>query len=105
MLTSLDCLFTDFKAVAVNDFSKTDLRMAVTMIVLSDALASVCVPHQVIRVETDLATSTSVVRIFIEACDNANLGDREVVKNGHIPDAVGWKVHRASNPAFLRCKR
>lgn len=86
LLTSPDYKFKDFKAIVVNGCMKnTSLINELIRLDLREELAKVSIPYTIIQGNTDIVTSTSTIRAFVEKENNPNINFVCVENSGHMP--------------------
>lgn len=93
IMTSPDYRFRDFKAIAMNGYTKnTSLMQELQKLDLREALKSVSVPYHIIQGETDIVTSTGSIVSFVEEADNPYLTCRVVHNSAHHPGVNGMQA-------------
>ena len=90
LLTSPDYKFKDFKAMMVNGYLKNNsLFEELFKIDISKELSAVTLPYHIIQGDTDIVTSTTDIKNFVEKSDNSNLTCQVIKDSAHLPGANG----------------
>ncbi len=90
LLTSPDYRLRDFKAIMINGVSSAKwLWNELLAIDLSEELAEINVPYYILQGDTDIVTSTTVIKKEVEASHNACLRCRVIKNSGHMPGKAG----------------
>lgn len=86
LLTSPDYKIKDFKAIMINGYRKNrSLWKEILQLDLSRVLQSVQVPYSIFQGDTDIVTSTKIVKELVRTSNNDCLHCEIVEKSGHIP--------------------
>lgn len=103
LLTSPDYSFRDFTAIIINGYRKNKSLMTELLdIDLSQTLQRITVPYLILQGETDIVTSTKMIRSFVETAGNDNLMFRLVENSGHMPGAHAMDVIINTEFGFLK---
>lgn len=93
LLTSPDYRLLDVKAIMVNGCAKSELLWPELLkIDLTEALKSVSKPYCMLQGDTDIVTSTKVVKKILESSDNKKLSLKVIKNSGHIPGKEGMEA-------------
>lgn len=92
LLRSPDYKMKDFKAIMVNGYMKnTSLWKEIIRINLTEQLRNVKVPYIILRGDTDIVASTSVVKELVADSNNTYLDCKVVADTGHMLGAENRK--------------
>lgn len=93
LLTSPDYRLRDFKAIMINGVSSAKwLWKELLAIDLTEELAAVNVPYYILQGDTDIVTSTTVIKKEVEASHNVCLHCRVIKNSGHMPGKAGMEA-------------
>ena len=92
LLTSPDYSLKDFKAVFINEYSKSaDLFQELLRLDLTDTLENISIPYLIMQGSKDIVTPTEIVSAFMSENRNENLSFSIIEDCGHMPSAAGMK--------------
>lgn len=93
IFTSPDYSLKDFMACVISGYSKNNSLMNELMkIDLSDTFTGMKTPYYIIQGDTDIVTSTTAIKRFVEGSNNSNLHFEEVPHSGHMPSSEAMDV-------------
>lgn len=86
LLTSPDYSLKNFKAVVMNGTMKNkSLLLELMNTDLSEIFRSIKVPYYILQGDTDIVTSTEMIKKYISDTDNSFLHFEEIGDSGHMP--------------------
>ncbi len=89
LLTSPDYSFRDLKAIVINGYRKNlSLLRELMDIDLSEELHHIQVPYRILQGDTDIVTSTKMIREFSKKANNNHITFQWIPKSGHTPGSV-----------------
>lgn len=93
IMKSSDYSFKNVLAMFVNGCAKsTKLWPQLLQIDLEQELRNVQVPYMVLQGDTDIVTSSAMIKGIVKNCENSNLQYRKVGNCGHFPSAEGMEA-------------
>ncbi len=93
IMKSPDYSFKNVLAMFVNGCAKsTKLWPELLQIDLEKELRNVQVPYMILQGDTDIVTSSAIIKGIVENCQNTNLQYRKVGNCGHFPTAEGMEA-------------
>ncbi|MDD6794186.1 MAG: alpha/beta fold hydrolase [Clostridiaceae bacterium] len=86
LITSPDYTIKDFKSTIINGYMKnTSLWPEILKINLSSQLSNVQIPYVILQGDTDIVSSTKLVKELVANSDNVNLSCTVIKNTGHLP--------------------
>ena len=92
IMKSPDYSLRDFKAMIINGCAKsTKLWPELLQINLQPLLCEVKIPYYILQGDTDIVTSTLLLKEIVDESNNPYLRYKLVKNSGHIPGAEGME--------------
>ncbi len=93
LLFSPDYRFKDFLAIVKNGYAKNHSIMdELDAVDLREDLRQTGIPYHILQGETDVVTSTKVVKAFVDAAGNENLTCTVIANAAHMPGVYGMQA-------------